>query len=132
MSSLKERIELLENDLKAVPPRISVYHDLPFAILRYDPSRGVGTAAGGQAAGDPAGGGRARRSTRSPCRSSSGERSTRPRGWTRSSNWSGSQGYNAAQDQVTTYLSERDLETAGDDARRAAVEARPAHGASPS
>ena len=32
MSSLKERIELLENDLKAVPQRISVYHDrrLPF------------------------------------------------------------------------------------------------------
>lgn len=38
MSSLKERIELLEADLKAVPPRISVYHDLPFAILRYDPA----------------------------------------------------------------------------------------------
>jgi len=38
MSSLKNRIELLENDLKAVPPRISVYHDLPFAILRYDPN----------------------------------------------------------------------------------------------
>src|SRR6266571_3075895 len=38
MSSLKNRIELLENDLKAVPPRISVYHDLPFAILRYDPT----------------------------------------------------------------------------------------------
>jgi hypothetical protein len=37
MSSLKERIELLESDLKAVPSRISVYHDLPFAILRYDP-----------------------------------------------------------------------------------------------
>ena len=37
MPSLRERIELLENDLKAVPPRISVYHDLPFAILRYDP-----------------------------------------------------------------------------------------------
>lgn len=37
MSSLKERIELLEDDLKAVPQRISVYHDLPFAILRYDP-----------------------------------------------------------------------------------------------
>jgi len=34
---LKERIDLLENDLKADPPRISVYHDLPFAILRYDP-----------------------------------------------------------------------------------------------
>ncbi|MGA7384906.1 MAG: BREX protein BrxB domain-containing protein [Methylocella sp.] len=38
MSSLKERIELLENDLKAIPSRISVYHDLPFAILRYDPT----------------------------------------------------------------------------------------------
>ena len=38
MSSLKSRIELLETDLKAVPPRISVYHDLPFAILRYDPA----------------------------------------------------------------------------------------------
>jgi len=38
MSSLKERIELLESDLKGVPSRISVYHDLPFAILRYDPT----------------------------------------------------------------------------------------------
>jgi hypothetical protein len=37
MSSLKQRIELLETDLRAVPPRISVYYDLPFAILRYDP-----------------------------------------------------------------------------------------------
>jgi hypothetical protein len=37
MSSLTGRIELLESDLKAVPPRISVYHDLPFAIFRYDP-----------------------------------------------------------------------------------------------
>jgi hypothetical protein len=38
MSSLRERIELLESDLKAVPTRISVYHDLPFAIVRYDPT----------------------------------------------------------------------------------------------
>jgi len=38
MSSLKNRIELLESDLKALPSRISVYHDLPFAILRYDPA----------------------------------------------------------------------------------------------
>ncbi len=37
MSSLKERIDLLEADLKSVPQRISVYHDLPFAILRYEP-----------------------------------------------------------------------------------------------
>src|SRR4051812_18318380 len=38
MSSLKDRIEFLENDLKAVPSRVSVYHDLPFAIMRYDPN----------------------------------------------------------------------------------------------
>jgi len=38
VSSLKARIELLEDDLRAVPPRISVYHDLPFAILRYEPT----------------------------------------------------------------------------------------------
>jgi Domain of unknown function (DUF1788) len=38
MSSLTGRIELLESDLKSVPPRISVYHDLPFAILRYNPN----------------------------------------------------------------------------------------------
>jgi len=38
VSSLKESIELLETDLRAIPPRISVYHDLPFAILRYDPT----------------------------------------------------------------------------------------------
>lgn len=37
MLSLKERIELLERDLIAEPRRISVYRDLPFAILRYDP-----------------------------------------------------------------------------------------------
>lgn len=37
MSSFNNRIEFLENDLKAIPPRISVYHDLPFAIFRYDP-----------------------------------------------------------------------------------------------
>lgn len=38
MLSLRERIDLLENDLKAKPLRISVYHDMPFAILRYEPS----------------------------------------------------------------------------------------------
>jgi hypothetical protein len=38
MSLLKDRIDLLEEDLKAVPARISVYNDLPFAILRYDPA----------------------------------------------------------------------------------------------
>ena len=37
MLSPKERIDLLESDLLASPPRISVYRDLPFAILRYEP-----------------------------------------------------------------------------------------------
>jgi hypothetical protein len=37
--SLKERIDLLEADLRADPPRINVYRDLPFAILRYDPEQ---------------------------------------------------------------------------------------------
>jgi hypothetical protein len=36
MSSLRDSIAPLESDLKAVPPRINVYHDLPFAIMRYD------------------------------------------------------------------------------------------------
>jgi hypothetical protein len=38
MSSLKDNIASLEGDLKAVPSRINVYHDLPFAIMRYDPT----------------------------------------------------------------------------------------------
>lgn len=38
MSSLKGSIAFLESDLKAVPPRVNVYHDLPFAIMRYDPT----------------------------------------------------------------------------------------------
>jgi len=38
VSSLKDSIAPPESDLKAVPSRISVYHDLPFAIMRYDPA----------------------------------------------------------------------------------------------
>ncbi len=38
MSSLAERLKVLEADLLADPPRISAYHDLPFAIFRYDPA----------------------------------------------------------------------------------------------
>ena len=37
MPSFSERLELLDNDLKATPIRISAYHDLPFAIFNYDP-----------------------------------------------------------------------------------------------
>ncbi len=36
MSSLSANIRRLEEDLTADPVRISAYHDLPFAILRYD------------------------------------------------------------------------------------------------
>ena len=36
MSSLGANIRRLEEDLRADPPRISAYHDLPFAIFRYD------------------------------------------------------------------------------------------------
>ena len=37
MLSLTERLEKLEQDLLAVPLKISAYHDLPFAIFHYPP-----------------------------------------------------------------------------------------------
>lgn len=37
MLSLRERLEKLEKDLLAIPPKISAYHDLPFAIFHYPP-----------------------------------------------------------------------------------------------
>lgn len=37
MPSLRERLKVLEDDLTATPIRISAYHDLPFAIFRYEP-----------------------------------------------------------------------------------------------
>lgn len=37
MSSLKERIEWLERELPPNPPRFKIHDDLPFAVLRYDP-----------------------------------------------------------------------------------------------
>src|SRR6266567_308374 len=38
MLSLKDRIELLERDLKSTPPAFTMSRDLPFAIFRYDPN----------------------------------------------------------------------------------------------
>src|SRR5437588_11536463 len=38
MLSHRERIELLENDLKLNPPGFTMSSDLPFTIFRYDPS----------------------------------------------------------------------------------------------
>ena len=37
MLSPKERFDLLERDLVAKPPRITVHQGLPFALFRYDP-----------------------------------------------------------------------------------------------
>lgn len=37
MLSLEEHLRILEEDLTSNPFRISAYHDLPFAIFRYDP-----------------------------------------------------------------------------------------------
>jgi hypothetical protein len=38
MLSFKERLDLLEQDLKATPPAFTMASDLPFAIFRYDPT----------------------------------------------------------------------------------------------
>ncbi len=38
MLSFAQRLELLEQDLKADPPAFTMSADLPFAIFRYDPS----------------------------------------------------------------------------------------------
>jgi hypothetical protein len=38
MLSFIERLELLEQDLKATPPAFTMATDLPFAIFRYDPT----------------------------------------------------------------------------------------------
>ncbi len=37
MLSVNERLEKLQSDLLAEPPKISAYHDLPFAIFHYPP-----------------------------------------------------------------------------------------------
>jgi hypothetical protein len=37
MLSLEDNLKMLEADLTSIPLRISAYHDLPFAIFRYDP-----------------------------------------------------------------------------------------------
>jgi len=39
MSSLKEALEQLERDLSSKELKISPYHDLPFAIFRYEPEQ---------------------------------------------------------------------------------------------
>jgi hypothetical protein len=107
MSSLKQRIELLETDLTANPPRVSVYHDLPFAILRYDPQdewelrRQVRLLATRLA----------KAGKHVHCMAMSeflwnavGE----SEGMEEVVNLERSRGYLAAQDQVTTYLSDQD------------------------
>jgi len=43
MSSLDERLGVLEADLARTPPRINAYDDLPFAMLQYDPAQDAET-----------------------------------------------------------------------------------------
>lgn len=107
MSSLRERIELLENDLEAVPPRISVYHDLPFAILRYDPAeewdlrREVKLLATRlEATGKEV--------HPIPMSEFLWKAIDETEGLEEVVGLERSRGYSAAQDQVTTYLSDRD------------------------
>src|SRR5436305_12637130 len=107
MSSLTERIELLESDLKAVPPRISVYHDLPFAILRYNPAeewdlrREVKLLATRlEATGKVV--------HPIPMSDFLWKAITETEGLDEVVGLERSRGYPAAQDQVTTYLSDRD------------------------
>ena len=38
MLSFKDRLDLLEQDLKSTPPAFTMSSDLPFAIFRYDPT----------------------------------------------------------------------------------------------
>ena len=38
MLSYKERLDLLEQDLESTPPAFTMASDLPFAILRCDPT----------------------------------------------------------------------------------------------
>ena len=38
MLSFKDRLALLEQDLKSSPPAFTMSSDLPFAIFRYDPT----------------------------------------------------------------------------------------------
>src|SRR6202795_2332746 len=107
MSSLKERIEFLESDLKAVPSRVNVYHDLPFAILRYDPGeewdlrREVKLLATRLEAT-----GKAVHAV--PMSDFLWKAIDETEGLDEVVGLERSRGYPAAQDQVTTYLSDRD------------------------
>lgn len=107
MSSLNSRIELLENDLMAEPPRISVYHDLPFAIFRYDPEEEWALRRGARLLATRLG-----EAGKSTCIIHMSELL-----WKAIEDTEGieaivdlekQRGFLAAQEQVTTYLSDRD------------------------
>jgi hypothetical protein len=107
MSSLRERIERLEHDLRAVPPRISVYHDLPFAILRYDPAEEWELRREARLlATRLEGGGRQVHAV--PMSDFLWQAIDESEGLDEVVALERDRGYPAAQDQVTTYLSDRD------------------------
>lgn len=107
MSSLADRIKPLEADLTAVPSRVSVYHDLPFAVFRYDPAaewelrrqaRLLATRLG------EAG----RRVTFVSMADLMWEAVARTEGLEAVVELERERGFEAAQEQVTVYLSDRD------------------------
>ena len=107
MSSLADRIKPLEADLTAVPSRVSVYHDLPFAVFRYDPAaewelrrqaRLLATRLG------EAG----RRVTFVSMADLMWEAVTQTEGLEAVVGLERKRGFEAAQEQITVYLSDRD------------------------
>lgn len=113
MLSLKERIELLEQDLLAKPPRVSVYRDLPFAILRYDPreewelrreARHLATRLGNHG----------REVVEVSMADLLWEAIDATEGMEALVNLERSRGFEAAQEQVTTYLSDPDFRPLAD------------------
>ncbi len=107
MSSLKDRIDLLERDLRAEPMRITVYRDLPFGIFRYDPADEwiVRREAGLLAARlDGVG----KRVTTVSMADLMWEAIDRTEGLEAIVELEQGRGFDAAQEQVTTYLSDED------------------------
>jgi Domain of unknown function (DUF1788) len=108
VSSLKDRIDLLERDLRAEPMRITVYRDLPFAIFRYDPAEEwtVRREAGLLATRLEGAG---KHVTTVSLADLVWEAIDGTEGLEAIVELEGTRGFDAAQEQVTTYLSDEDF-----------------------
>lgn len=107
MLSLKERLDLLERDAAGSPPGFVIHRDLPFAILRYDPGEewDVRRQAGLLATRLKGAGRTVRRVSLAELLWSAIERSE---GLEAVVELEREMGFAAAQDQVTSYLSDPD------------------------